>query len=276
MQKIILLEDIDTIASFLEEEVIKYIKPFTIKGFESFKSFSLINFEWYNTEIKTIKSSQILIYLSKEDVFIICEDKSTLLLIEDLLENDFKIENMLYHLFIKLIKGDSQYLEGLEEEITDMEDTILHGPREDSLNKIIRYRKELLKLKKYYDQLYIIVENLIANDNSILDLESIRLFNILENRIGHYQGNIINLRDYITQMREAYQAQIDIEQNELMKVFTLITALFLPLSLIVGWYGMNFYNMPEITWKYGYITIIILSIMLSTAMIYYFKFKKWL
>ena len=60
-----------------------------------------------------------------------------------------------------------------------------------------------------------------------------------------------------------------------MKYFTVITALFLPLTLLVGWYGMNFANMPELTWKYGYASIIGLSILICAGMILWFKKKKW-
>ena len=61
-----------------------------------------------------------------------------------------------------------------------------------------------------------------------------------------------------------------------MKYFTLMTSLFLPLTLIVGWYGMNFTSMPEISWKYGYFYVIILSLLSSVVCIWWFKKKKWL
>jgi magnesium transporter len=77
-------------------------------------------------------------------------------------------------------------------------------------------------------------------------------------------------------MREAYQAQIDLQQNELMRLFTVITALFLPLTLLVGWYGMNFQGMPELTWKYGYPAVIGLSVLISAGLILWFKWKHWL
>ena len=64
-------------------------------------------------------------------------------------------------------------------------------------------------------------------------------------------AGVLNLRDYVTQVREAYQAQIDINLNKVMKIFTVITSIFLPLTLIVGWYGMNL-KMPEYSWVYGY------------------------
>lgn len=100
-------------------------------------------------------------------------------------------------------------------------------------------------------------------------------FNILHNRVDRCHAAVLNLQDHVTQMREAYQAQIDIEQNELMKIFTLITALFLPLTLMVGWYGMNFTHMPELGSSWGYPVFIIVSGTVSVALLLYFKKKRW-
>jgi magnesium transporter len=84
------------------------------------------------------------------------------------------------------------------------------------------------------------------------------------------------LRDYTSQVREAYQAKLDYDLNSIIKVFTVVTTIFLPLTLIVGWYGMNFTTMPELTWKYGYVYTIILSIVVVIICIIYFKKKKLL
>ena len=87
------------------------------------------------------------------------------------------------------------------------------------------YRKELLRLKRYYEQLDSALDNLTANANGLLSEEAVRRLTILANRTERFRNSVLNLRDYVTQMREAYQAQIDIEQNKLMKVFTVITSL---------------------------------------------------
>lgn len=86
---------------------------------------------------------------------------------------------------------------------------------------------------------------------------------------------VINLRDYVSQVREAYQAQIDIGLNKIMKVFTVISAVFLPLTFLVGWYGMNFESMPEFSWKYGYIFAIGLTLLIIVVCLVIFKRKKW-
>ncbi|MDO4345351.1 MAG: CorA family divalent cation transporter, partial [Eubacteriales bacterium] len=116
---------------------------------------------------------------------------------------------------------------------------------------------------------------LLDNANMLICEEEMLHFNILHNRVDRCYAAVLNLQDYVTQMREAYQAQIDIEQNELMKVFTLITTLFLPLTLMVGWYGMNFKGMPELSSELGYPLFILASIVIIAGLILYFKKKKW-
>lgn len=68
---------------------------------------------------------------------------------------------------------------------------------------------------------------------------------------------------------------MDMEQNKLMKVFTVVTSVFLPLSLIVGWYGMNFKNMPELSWPFGYGLVAICCAVVTIVMLLVFKRKKW-
>jgi magnesium transporter len=82
-------------------------------------------------------------------------------------------------------------------------------------------------------------------------------------------GSVVHLQD-------AYQSYIDIKSNRTMQIFTVVTAIFFPLTVIVGWYGMNFRNMPELYWKYGYLFVILLSITVVTVLAVIFKKKKWI
>lgn len=81
--------------------------------------------------------------------------------------------------------------------------------------------------------------------------------------------------EYLDQIRQSYEAQVDIEQNSLMKFFTVVTSIFLPLTLIAGWYGMNL-MMPEFKWPYGYPFVIALSVAIVAFMIWLFRQNKWL
>ena len=78
------------------------------------------------------------------------------------------------------------------------------------------------------------------------------------------------------QLRDLYKAHLDIKQNRIMTVLTVVTTIFMPLTLIAGWYGMNFHFMPELNWKWSYPVVIILSIAIAVGSLLFFKKKKWL
>lgn len=153
---------------------------------------------------------------------------------------------------------------------------VLSGRKTSYLKDITVWRQELLRLKRYYEQLNFIFDEMTMNDNHLFSEDGIRRIMTLRNRTDRYLSAVKNLQEMVAQLREAYQSQLSIEQNDLMKIFTVVTVIFLPLSLLVGWYGMNFSYMPEIGWKYGYPAVILVSIAIAAVLIWKFKKKKWL
>ncbi len=127
-------------------------------------------------------------------------------------------------------------LSNLESEISGVEDDLLEGRTKNYTKDILMLKNKLLFLKKHYEPLLDIVEDLTENENKIIDKKSIAYFVILFNRIERLNRKVGNLRDYVTQIRESYQAQLDINLNNTMKLFTVLTAVFSPLTLIAGWY----------------------------------------
>jgi magnesium transporter len=78
------------------------------------------------------------------------------------------------------------------------------------------------------------------------------------------------------QLGDQYKANLDIRQNRIMTILTVVTTIFMPLTLIVGWYGMNFRYMPELEWRWGYPVIIAVSLLIAIGCLLFFKKKKWL
>ncbi len=78
------------------------------------------------------------------------------------------------------------------------------------------------------------------------------------------------------QLRDLIQSQLDVRQNRIMTMLTVVTSIFLPLTLIAGWYGMNFRYMPELEWRYSYPTVIAVSLAIVIVCLFWFKRKKWM
>ncbi|HOO28077.1 MAG TPA: CorA family divalent cation transporter [Lachnospiraceae bacterium] len=280
MIKILYIDQIQELESDIRPNILDYIRQRQMGNFETFENFSVMAFDWYDVAQRQRETHQVFIYCSVKDLFFLCEDavmehKVQKTMEEERGEAGENTSLLLYRFFARLLKNDQLYLDRVETEITDTEDEMLTGSRKEYIKKIIEYRKELLSLKSYYEQLDSIFDELSANDNSLLEADGIRRFHILSNRTDRCINEVQNLREYVSQMREAYQSTVDIQQNELMKLFTVITTIFLPLTLLVGWYGMNF-PMPEFQWNYGYPALIVVSIIIVAILLYIFKKKKWL
>ncbi len=265
---------------YMNALVISHIVEGQIESFESFPDFDIIAFDWYDINHSGAKAPQIIIYLDADNLLFFCEDNRARQKVKEILriETDKReLDNqlLLYRFFVRLLKDDMKHLDSTEAEMTEAENEMLIQADEDYLDRIIDFRHELLDLKRYYEQLSSIFDELSANDNGRLTKESVQRFEILSNRVERFRSVTLNLQEYVSQMREAYQSQIDIEQNELMKLFTVVTVIFQPLTLLVGWYGMNFSGMPELAWKYGYPVFIIVSAVIVLILILYFKKKKW-
>lgn len=183
-------------------------------------------------------------------------------------------DRILSGFFDRITAGDADALEDMETEISNLEDALISSRGKNAVKDIISLRKRLLVRKRYYEQLLNMLDVLLENENDVLDSRSLRYFKIFSGRMDRLYHSVLNLRDYVTQVREAYQAEVDISLNNIMKIFTVITAIFLPLSLIVGWYGMNV-QMPEYKWPLGYPMVIALSAVVVVFCLVVFKRKKW-
>lgn len=274
MNKTILNTQIDALKPYMEAPIFAQIKTGQVERFESLENVYLISFDWYDIFDQNAEPAQIIIYLSKDHLFFICEDDKLLRKVNTLAKESPENDKVLFSFFSGLMKPDMDYLEKLEDEIAALENNLIVKAKTGCAHSIVMFRKELIRLKKYYEQLNSIFEDLTQNEGGLISWANLRYFVVLDNRVDRLFSTVLNLRDFVTQVREAYQAQIDIEQNGIMKIFTVITSIFLPLTLIVGWYGMNL-QMPEFSWSYAYPAVIVLSIVVCIVCIAFFKIKKW-
>ncbi|KMZ54832.1 magnesium transporter CorA family protein [Dorea sp. D27] len=180
-----------------------------------------------------------------------------------------------FELMEYLVKEDVIFLQNYEKRLSELEGVLLEGVIDDFDKKMLTIRKELLALQSYYQQLTDVSETLEENQNHMFEEDDCRIFDLYSKRADRLFDNTRRLQEYSIQLREMYESQIDIRQNKIMKFLTVVTTIFLPLSLIAGWYGMNFVGMPELSSPYGYGVVIIVSIAIILVEIWLFKIKKW-
>lgn len=217
-------------------------------------------------------------YIEKNRIYFIDSGKTVHSMIEKMKDIQYGEHTSVLGFFIVflefLIRDDVLYLQTVEEKLSTIEEALLTKIPEDFYKTIMRCRKEILALHTYYEQLIDVGESLQADTGDMFEDFEHRSFERFTNRVNHLHDHVEMLREYIIQIREMYQSQLDINQNRSMNLLTVVTTIFFPLSIIVGWYGMNFTFMPELTWKYGYIFVVILSMAVIFFELRFFKKKK--
>ncbi|MBP5291776.1 MAG: magnesium transporter CorA [Lachnospiraceae bacterium] len=186
------------------------------------------------------------------------------------------LEKFLYDFLESIIYRDYQIIEQYDSRLDEMEADILNGEPNQSIKKLSDIRSDLRDIRIHYVQLMDFCQELEENENEFFSVDNERYFRLVSQRIQTLYEMTISLSDYTTHIRELYQAQLDIKQNRIMTLLTIITSIFMPLTLIAGWYGMNFVYMPELKSPWGYPAVIVISILIVIASLSYFKHKKWL
>ena len=167
-------------------------------------------------------------------------------------------------------------MEKYESELDSMEQAIIDGDENLPSGRLNDIRNDIRYLRIHYEQLMDLAAEFEENENGFFKYENLRFFRLFINRAERLHEASMSLRDYTMQLRDLYKAHLDIKQNRIMTVLTVVTTIFMPLTLSAGWYGMNFHFMPELNWKWSYPVVIILSIAIAVGSLLFFKKKKWL
>ena len=219
-------------------------------------------------------------YLLTRDRAVLCDDTGTAHAILKRMGKDKRWrENGPGRFFCEfleqLLVRDLHHLEELEDRLSQLEDGVLAGDMEGFNAALSPLRKQALGWLRYYNQLDGVACELESNEIGLFSAEEQQMFHMLEKRLARLRDEAQLLREYCLQVRELFQAELDIRQNRIMKILTIVTTVFLPLSLVAGWYGMNFVGMPELSWAYGYPAVIVGSVAIVLLTLWIMKKKKF-
>lgn len=260
----------------LSVEVLEEARRFNYVRCDVFETFLCISLEMLDFHELLLSRGSVVLYLERERVFFFTsqEDAVRQMLEEcrEKLGEGLTMERLVYLFLEQQMRGDIEAFDAIEKEILELEQALITAKKRDCVAEIIRLRKKLMVLKKYYEQFLMLLDILTEGELGIFDKK--RSLKFLQRRTERRFQNVLNLREAVTQVRESYEAEVDISLNTTMKIVTVVTTIFMPLTLIVGWYGMNF-EMPEYEWVHGYAFAALLSAVCILAGVIFFKKKHW-
>lgn len=186
------------------------------------------------------------------------------------------LERFLYDFLEQIVDDDLALMERYEAELNRIEDEILSESGKGDMVRVNEIRSELRVLLVHYEQIIDMTQELEENENGFFSEENLRYIHLFMNLLARRRDFAVSLRDYTMQVRDLHNAQLEVSQNRIMTLLTVVTTIFMPLTLIAGWYGMNFRYMPELEWRFGYPLVIAVSAAVVVFCLILFKKKKWL
>jgi len=183
---------------------------------------------------------------------------------------------LLYALLDLVVDHYFIVLDNFGEKLEDLETELLNNPDKTILSKLHRLRRETLLLRRTVYPLREMIGRFEKLEEPLIS-NSIKIFirDLYDHTVKVIE-NIEILRDMTSGLLDLYMNTTSNKMNEIMKVLTIMTSIFIPLTFIAGVYGMNFTNMPELQHKYGYFVILGVMAVVVLGMLYFLKRKKWL
>lgn len=237
----------------------------------------------YNDSQGVIHSEQISLILSSSCVITFQEQKGDVF---DSIRSRIKSgkgrirtmasDYLAYAVVDAVVDGYFKVLERIADEMETLEQDLLNNPGPEVLRRIHHLKREMIFIRKSVWPLREVISSLDRGDSELIH-EATRIFlrDVYDHTI-QIIDTVETFRDILAGMLDTYLSVVNNRMNEVMKVLTVIATIFIPLTFIAGIYGMNFKFMPELEWHYGYFGILLVMLLVTLGMIFYFRKKDWL
>jgi len=183
---------------------------------------------------------------------------------------------LLYRLIDTIVDSYYTVLENVGYKVEALEENIAQkNPTIDDFREIQELKKEFIYLRKVVYPLREALNKMIKNESGFIEHHTVKYYSDVYDHVIHLIDSLDTYKDLTTTLMDLYMNTINYKMNEVMKLLTIITTIFIPLSFIVGIYGMNFDILPELHWQYGYFYVLIFMGLVVASMVVYFRYKKW-
>jgi magnesium transporter len=183
---------------------------------------------------------------------------------------------LLYSLLDTAVDSYFVVLEHMGDCLEELEQELVEDPGPETAQRIHALKKDLIYFRKFVWPVREIVGKLRKQENDLMG-DGVRMYlEDLLDHVIHVLDAIEVYREMVSGMQDSYLSRVSYKMNEIMKVLTVIATIFIPLTFVVGIYGMNFQYMPELAWKWGYPAVLLIMLGLVAAMLVWFRKKKFL
>ncbi len=183
---------------------------------------------------------------------------------------------LLYRLIDTIVDSYYTVLENVGYKVEALEENIAQkNPTIDDFREIQELKKEFIYLRKVVYPLREALNKMIKNESGFIEQHTLKYYSDVYDHVIHLIDSLDTYKDLTSTLMDLYMNTINYKMNEVMKLLTIITTIFIPLSFIVGIYGMNFDNLPELHWQYGYFSVLVFMGVIVSSMVFYFRYKKW-
>lgn len=236
----------------------------------------------FNPKNKKIETEQVSIFIG-DNFTISCQEAETELFksIMERLNNKQsrlrkrKSDYLLYAMIDVVLDNYFIVLDKIEEEIDNLQDRVVFLAEHEDNSGIFHLKREVLRLRRIIIPLREAIVSFKKIDESFLEESTQPYIDDLVDHIQRCFDAVEGHRDMLNELHSLYLSEINHKMNSVMKLLTIISSIFIPLSFIVGLYGMNFEYMPELKYRYGYLSVLFFISLVAFCMVIYFKRKKW-
>lgn len=179
-----------------------------------------------------------------------------------------------YHLALPLVNSSFTALDTVADLTGDIEDRVFPRPDRNLLNELFNLKRDLITIRKTLAPMREVFSLLSRRENPFVDAQALPFMSHIYDQLIRLLEITDTQRETVSNALEIYLSSMSNRMNEIMTTLTIVSTIILPLTLIVGYYGMNL-RLPEFGWKYGFLFVLGLFLITVTGMLWYFKRRHW-
>jgi magnesium transporter len=265
----------------VEDCISKDIHPPKIDDFEDYL-FIIVHGINYLIESDVVETTELTFFLGKN--YVVTSHDVPMRSVSSMLDHVRKdgrlmrrgADYLTHDLIDALVDNIMPTIEDMDEKNDQLQAEALHEPKRETLTSIMQLKRSILALTRVILPQREIVNRLSRGEYPLISEGAQIYYRNIYDHLARIEMFILGLRDMTESVLSTYLSSVSNRMNEVMKVLTLIASIFIPLTFIAGIYGMNFANMPELEWRYGYFGILGVMAVIGISLVVYFRRRRWL